>query len=140
MTFPDNLIRWLEWPALVWAVLACAGAAFCALRVFEQVKCVSPPRPFCTIAAATRWVLGLAQRGIDIKPADMIRLGALMVALAEVLFLAFTVLDFARAFGWAVKPEYLWIAFIIARVAMGSGLMILFAGVHRLATDRRKAR
>ncbi|MFT6474749.1 MAG: hypothetical protein ACJAUS_002474 [Qipengyuania sp.] len=136
MDLPSDLLDWLHTPALIWSILACAGAAFCALRVFEQVKCARAPRPFCTIAATTRWMFGRPAAGIDIKSIDMIRLGALVSAFAFVLLLTFSLLELLGTLGGGLKPPALWLAFIISRVALGSGLMILLAGVHRLANDR----
>ena len=77
MDAPTTPLGWLNAAGLVWQFVAYMGAA---LGLIGTLGAVTMPRPFCTIAAATRCLLRLQPRGEQVEAVDMVRLGAVMIA------------------------------------------------------------
>tara|TARA_R110002073_G_scaffold120601_1_gene262631 strand:- start:7825 stop:8241 length:417 start_codon:yes stop_codon:yes gene_type:complete len=129
------VMGWASALGLMVAVLACGGASLAALRLFDALKCERAPRPFCTVAATTRWVLWIRPAGRVIEPIDMMRMGALLLVFASAGMTMLSVYDLI-VMPWGFTKPTVMAGFIFTRISMGSGLMILLAGASQLAAQR----
>lgn len=130
MDTPSTALGWLAAAGLVWQLVAYAGAALAGLRLFGALKSEAAPRPGCVIAATTRCMLGLAPSGLRVEASDMLRLGALGLAIAALAIAGNTALHLL-VLDWGEISTRKFLLWVGGHIALGSALMIALTGAHR---------
>lgn len=133
---PDFVLGALNMLAYLWAVLVYALAAVAGIRAVRGAFAGPPAAPFCLIADASRWVIGLPTSGHRWKSRDFIALGVFGTAAASIIAVL-TSIEFLLGVSWQKLGHVLSLHQVADDLLIGSALIILHCGVAaRFKTEK----
>lgn len=128
MNLLNIFTEWINILAYFAAIGVYLLAAIAGLRALHRAFERPPAAPFCLIADATRWVVGLRTSGHDWKSRDYVALGVFgTVAACQIAVL--TSIEFLLGLSWQKLGHIASLHQVADDILTGSALIVLHCGI-----------
>jgi len=126
MDLPVSLSGWLNLAAYFWAFLAYLAAAVAGIRALHRVYDGPPGSPFCLIADATRWLMGLRMR-TNWSSRDFVALGVFGTVTGSLIG-GLRTAEFFLELSWRKLGHVTSLEQVMPHILLGSALILLHCG------------